>query len=65
MSQILTVKVPSDSQRYDGDSMRRAAYARAPASASFSWKGRIMTRFRSWYTFRQKKRPLFCRFRRR
>ena len=29
VSQILTVKVPSDSQRYDGDSMRRAAYARA------------------------------------
>ena len=29
MSQILTVKVPSGNLRYDGDSMRRAAYTRA------------------------------------
>lgn len=29
VSQILTVKVPSDNLRYDGDSMRRAAYTRA------------------------------------
>jgi hypothetical protein len=29
MSQILTVEVPSAGQRYDGDSMRRAAYTRA------------------------------------